>query len=354
MKFFPAASPAASLGVFLCLNFSRCSSCCGEEPDTPAAQLKAEVSQKGWIASAARSEKGDWDLFMMRPDGSHRRNVTNSAEHNESYPLFSRDGTKLLYRKLAKNEQIDGNRYGEQGIPVVANANGTSPKELGADGSLPWASWSPDGKEFACLSVKGVQFVDSTTGALLRTNKRNGFFQQITWSPDGNWLSGVSNAFGTAWSVARMKVATGETNPVSTQDNCTPDWFPDSARMIFSNRHASDKLLGKNGWTQLWMANGDGSKPQLIYAEDGRHIYGGHVSPDGKYLLFTGNPQEDGDPTNGGAPMALIRLADTPMIGGNSEFLKKQHPTAKGGPLLTLPAGWEPCWTAHEIFRVEK
>ncbi len=28
------------------------------------------------------------------------------------------------------------------------------------------------------------------------------------------------------------------------------------------------------------MANADGNDPQLVYAEDGRHIYGGHISPE--------------------------------------------------------------------------
>jgi Tol biopolymer transport system component len=313
------------------------------------AALAAEVKTKGWIVFPARTEKGDWDLFLMRPDGSERRNITNTPDANESYPLFSRDGTRLLFRRLARGETIDGNDYGRQGAPVVANSDGTGATALGGEGDLPWASWSPDGKEFACLSLKGVTFADATTGKVTRTLNRSGFFQQLTWSPDGAWLSGVANSFGTAWSVARMNAKTGEINAVSTTDNCTPDWFPDSKRMIFANRHASDVALGKAGWTQMWMADADGKNPQLVYAEDGRHIYGGHVSPDGKYVLFTGNPQEDGDPANGGASMALMRLADAPIIGGDSAVLRKLHPNAKSGPVLTLPKGWEPCWTYHEI-----
>jgi len=35
------------------------------------------------------------------------------------------------------------------------------------------------------------------------------------------------------------------------------------------------------------MANGDGSEKSLVYGEDGRHIYGGAISPDGVYVLFT-------------------------------------------------------------------
>ncbi len=314
-------------------------------------KLAAEVATKGWIAFSARSEKGDWDLFLMRPDGSQKRNITNTPDTHEAYPLFSRDGTRLLFRRLASGETTSGNDYGRQGVPMVANSDGSNATALGGDGDLPWASWSPDGKEFACLSIKGVTFVDSATGKVSRTLERKGFFQQLSWSPDGAWLSGVSNSFGAAWSVGRMNVKTGETNAVSTTDNCTPDWFPDSKRMIFANRHASDVAHAKTGWTQLWMAEADGKNPQLVYAEDGRHIYGGHVSPDGKYALFTGNPKEDGDPENHGAPMALMRLADAPIIGGDSAVLRKLHPEAKSGPVLILPDGFEPCWTSHDLSK---
>jgi len=322
--------------------------CADAIADTATESLAAEVRTKGWVVFSARSEKGDWDLFVMRPDGSERRNITNTPDANEAYPLFSRDGSRLLYRRLKRDEAIEGNRHGEQGVPVIANADGSEPRALGREGDLPWASWSPDGKEFACLSLKGITFVDAASGKVVRTLKRNGFFQQLTWSPDGKWLSGVSNSFGAAWSVARMNATTGEANAVSTTDNCTPDWFPDSRRMIFSNRHASDIALGKSGWTQLWMADADGKNPQLVYAEDGRHIYGGHVSPDGKYVLFTGNVQEDGDPNHGGAPMALMRIADAPIVDGDSATIRKLHPNAKPGPVLTLPSGWEPCWTFSE------
>jgi Tol biopolymer transport system component len=318
------------------------------------ATLAAEVRTKGWIVFPARAEKGDWDLFLMRPDGSQKRNITNTPDANESYPLFSRDGKRLLFRRLAAGEAIDGNDYGRQGVPVVAKSDGTDAKTIGGEGDLPWASWSPDGKQFACLSIQGVTFADAATGKVTRMLKRNGFFQQMTWSPDGAWLSGVSNSFGTAWSVACMDAKSGETHAVSTTDNCTPDWFPDGKRMIFSNRHASDVAHGKHGWTQLWMADADGKNPQLVYAEDGRHIYGGHVSPDGRYVLFVGAPKEDGDPAHIGAPMGLMRLADAPIIGGDSAVLRKQYPQAKSGPVLALPNGLEPCWTSFDLSKPAK
>jgi Tol biopolymer transport system component len=303
------------------------------------ARLAAEVRPKGWIVFPAYSASGDWDLYLMRPDGSDRRNLTRTPAWNEAWPQFSRDGSRLLYRRLKRDEVISGNRYGEQGQPVMACSDGTSPQVLGDDGELPWATWSPDGRQLATLSLKGVSFVDVASRTVQLTLPRKGFFQQITWSPDGAWLVGVANSFATGWSIARMNIGTGEVSAVNTVDCCTPDWFPDTRSVIFSWRPPGRKGNRGLGWTQLWRAECDGMARQLVYAEDNRHIYGGHVSPDGKYVIFTGNVQEDGDPEHGGAPMGLMRMIDAPIIVGASQELHDLHPSARRGPVLTLPSG---------------
>ncbi len=310
--------------------------------------LRDEVRGKGWIAYAARTEKGDMDLFVCRPDGSGARNLTNTPDAKEGLPRFSPDGAWLLYRRIPLSEKYDNNRHGEQGVPVLCRSDGSRVKVLGDEGALPWANWSPDGKRLLCLAPKGFSIVEVESLKAVRAFPRKGFFQQVSWSPDGEWLLGVANSFGESWSVARMNVASGEALLVHTFNCCTPDWFPDSRSVIFSWRPPGQGTNNGQGWTQLWRAGADGSAPQLVYGEEGRHVYGGYVSPDGRYALFTGNLQEDGDPGSGGAPMALMRLADAPLIGGASPGLRTKHPAAKSGPVLSLPTGWEPCWTFSE------
>ena len=314
-------------------------------PSDAIQQLAAEVHGKGWIVYSGRSPHGDWDLFACRPDGSGPRNLSRTPEFNEAAPEFSRDGRRLLYRRLPRAEAIDGNRYGEQGELVIANSDGTQATAFGKPGEYPWASWNPDGSRIACLSIKGIAVIDVAARRVVRTLERKGFFQQLTWSPDGQWFCGVANSYGTGWSVARMEVASGAANAVNRVDCCTPDWFPDSKSLIFSWRPPGQKGNRGNGWTQLWRVNAEGHSPQLVYGEDGRHVYGGHVSPDGRYVLFTGNMREDGDPQHEGAPMALMRLSDAPVIGGESRELRALHSNAHSGPVLTLPTGWEPSWT---------
>jgi len=317
--------------------------------DPSTTRLAALVRDRGWIVFCARSDQGDWDLFLCRPDGSLLRNLTKTPEFNEAAPQFSRDGRRLLYRRLPRREPIDGNRYGAQGELVIAQGDATNPVVMGTSGEYPWASWSPDGEQIACLSIKGVSLIEVASREVVRTLPRNGLFQQLTWSPDGKWLSGVANAFGAGWSVARMDSASGAASAVSRVDCCTPDWFPDSRSLIFSNRPPGQAENQGNGWTQLWMADLEGKSRRLVYGEDGRHVYGGDVSPDGMYVVFTGNMREDGDPADRGAPMGLMRLADAPIIGGESTALRKLHPGAGSGPVLVLPVGWEPCWTVAEI-----
>ncbi len=325
---------------------------CGQaERDPEVTRLAEEVREKGWIVFCARSEQDDWDLFRCRPDGSELANITRTPEFSETAPQLSRDGTRLLYRRLPLQEQLDNNQHGTQGQLVVARHDASDPQVLGQPGEYSWASWSPDGKQIVCLSIRGVFFVDLEQHKTVRTLPRRGFFQQLVWSPDGKWLTGVSNSFGASWSVGRMDAATGDTNAVSRVDCCTPDWFPDSQSIIFSSRPPGQQANGGYGWTQLWMSDAAGRDRRLIYGEDGRHVYGGHVSPDGQYVLFTGNVAEDGDPGRGGAPMGLMRLADAPIIGGESQALRNCIPRRaaapcsscrKAGNRVGRPQNWAP------------
>src|SRR5690242_5389428 len=104
--------------LMLSLSAVLAASATATEPPPDVARLAEEVKGKGWIVFPARSEQRDWDLYLMRPDGSRRRPITRTPGWNEAWPQFSRDGSRLLYRRLKRDEQISGNRYGEQGVPV--------------------------------------------------------------------------------------------------------------------------------------------------------------------------------------------------------------------------------------------
>lgn len=76
--------------------------------DELAAQLAKEVRNKGWIIFSARAENGSWDVFLSRPDGSQRRNITRTANFEEVGARFSPDSKKILYRRLARGTTVQG------------------------------------------------------------------------------------------------------------------------------------------------------------------------------------------------------------------------------------------------------
>ena len=287
--------------------------------DPKAAALASEVRDKGWIIYSAKTDAGDWDLYLMRPDGSNRRNVTNTPAFNEAGAKFSPDGHRLLYYRMSKGTPVDNNKYGLFEL-VLADADGANAEVWG--NGFQWASWGPEGKSLACLSIEGIDIVDVSSREVTRSLARKGIVQQLTWSPDGKWFAGTANGLGVAWAIGRLNAESAQINAVSETDryNCTPDWFPDSWHVIYSR----GIIPGKMDWAQLWMANGDGGERRMLYAEEGRHMYGGCVSPDGKYVLFTRSQQDLGEVDQSNTTMAVIRYEDTPMaparISGATDF----------------------------------
>ncbi len=325
--------------------------------DPRVARLAKEVSNKGWIVAAAHSDKGDWDLFLMRPDGSHRRNLTNTPDYNEMGGRFSPDGSKILYRRIFKNAKIRHDQWGAMGQLVIADSNGAKPVVYGEPGDFPWASWSPDGKQVACLTKSGIEIRDLATKQVVRKLDRHGIYQQLFWSPDGHWFTGPANHYGESWTVVRLNADTGDVDVVAKFQNCTADWFPDSRRLIYSSRPANQEEIDGGrmaqavkqkpgyGWTQLWMADSKNNR-SLVYGEDGRHIYGGDVSADSKYVVFTKSLTDGGIDTG---TIFVMRLSDAPAIGGESKALRKLHPDAKDAPVLEIGPGWEPHWTYTRV-----
>ena len=265
-------------------------------PQDAVTRLAEEVRGQGWIVYGARSAQGDWDLFVCRPDGSAVRPLTRTPEFSEFSPQFSRDGRRLLYRRVTRDEKLDNNRHGEQGELVVANARRLDPARAGRRGRVALGELE-SGRQADRQPVDQRDCLLSTsTRQVVRKLERKGFFQQVTWSPDGQWLVGVANSYGTGWSVARMNVATGEAGAVNRVDCCTPDWFPDSRNVIFSWRPPGQKANNGYGWTQLWRAAAEGNPAGWSMAKTAGTSMAGASRRTAKYVLFTGNVEEDGDP----------------------------------------------------------
>jgi hypothetical protein len=322
------------------------------DPDVNA--LAREVADQGWIVYAARTAQGDYDLFISRPNGSGRRNLTQTPEWSEFGGRFSPDGTRLMYRRGPRGGEIrpgagiNHDVWGAQGSLCIAKVDGWEVEVLGGDGEWPWASWGPDGTQMACLHRREgrIRIVDIATKRVVREIPRQGIFQQMYWSPDGRRVCGTANVIGQDWNVVALELATGRVTLLSRVVNCTADWFQgDANRVIYS--HRTPGLADAYGWTMLMQATADGASRSLIYAERGRHVYYGCTSPDDRYVIFS-VPETDGGTD---APMAIVRLADTPIVVPEDYWqVRALYPTARSGPVLRLAQpGFEPDWSSIEL-----
>jgi hypothetical protein len=317
-------------------------------PEPAAAELAKEVATLGWIVFSSQTPQGDYDLFAVRPDGSRRRNLTQTPDWNEYGARFSPGAHKLLFRRLKRGESLNHDLWGALGALVIAQPDGSHPVVQGAEGEWPWATWGREENLLACLYKREgkIRIIHWDTKRVVKEFPRQGIFQQLFWSPDGKRLVGTANLNGQDWNVVSLDLESGQSTLLTRQLNCTPDWFqqhPD--RVIYCNR--TPGLATDYGWTMLMQATADGRSRTLLYGERGRHIYYGCLSPDDRYVVFA-RPESDGGTD---ATMAIIRLADAPIIVPQDyQELKALYPDARSGPVLRLPhAGFEPQWTAAAL-----
>ena len=96
------------------------------------------------MTTSSRNAKIGWQLYVMRPDGSDQRQVTEGG--NPFYVRFSPDGRRLLYS--------DGPPQDRRGIWVV-DVDGKNPRRiLPTSNATASACWSPDGKQIA-VAISG-------------------------------------------------------------------------------------------------------------------------------------------------------------------------------------------------------
>jgi len=230
--------------------------------DDPAAeQLRKEVGKKGWIVMALYAqeveakrrlpddEAGQADLYLMRPDGSEMRNITNTPDRHEFFARFSPDGKKIMYRRLRKSKEIEHDSVGTQGELVVANSDGSNPVAYGKNGEYPWATWSPDIKQIACLEHNEgtIRIYDFETKKQVKQLPSQGIFQQMYWSPDGKYLCGPAEVKGVKWCIISLDIETQQATVLTKYFNCTPNWLRDSSGIVYSCRNPEWGRKGGKG-----------------------------------------------------------------------------------------------------------
>jgi len=198
---------------------------CGDakDPVAPVVPAAASLAKGGPNTLPANGRiyfssnfTGNMEVYSMNPDGSDRRRLTYSADH-DGWLDVSRDGKKLVTAGQAAGSG--------EGRVYTMNVDGTNRRLVTSrtDGLVGSPAWSPDGRRIAYAFI------------------------------DANNLSESA-----IWTVAASGGKETRLTPLG-QNASSASWSPDGARIVYA---ASPPALGN---ADLYVMNADGSAPQLLY-----------------------------------------------------------------------------------------
>jgi Tol biopolymer transport system component len=252
---------------------------------TDVAPYRSDVSPDGTlIAFVKPADFGHGQIFVMRLDGTHERQLTGLQGQRGCGcgaidPAWSPDGTTIAYSGM--------NLRGGRDIYLVNVTDGSIEQVTHsplAGESEP--TWSPDGRSIAF--ERGVPrhgcCGSETTGSIVVMrlgNGRTGVIARMddagapSWSPVGRWIV-FNGAGGTSGTNGLWLVRPDGTqlHPLlrETEDDTTPAWSPDGSRIAFDRGQSVAIMDVASG-----AVRNVGPITDPAWSADGRTLYGWHT-----------------------------------------------------------------------------
>ena len=206
--------------------------------DLPGPEYFPSLSPDGKSLIYVSRASGNWDIYLQRVGGRNPTNLTKDSTADDTQPIFSPDGERIVFR----SEREGGGIY-------LMGATGESVRRLSDFGYNP--VWSPDGERVLVATESVIEPSTRPTKSQLWT----------------------------------IKVSDGDRHLVTEGDALQPSWSPHGDRIAYWGRP-------QGGQGDIWTISADGRNAVRVTSEpsmDWNPVW----SPDGRYLYFcsdrTGN-----------------------------------------------------------------
>lgn len=199
---------------------------------------------------ADETARSNTDLFIVQPDGSMKRQLTNTEDASEAQPSWSPDRRHVVY--TARAVAPEGSPWQLWVVDVE-----TGERTRITDGPEHYEpKWHPNGAMIAFTNVGRVgSVVTSSEIAVI--------------APDGTGMR----------SLLRLQS--------STYGVVNPTWSPDGLHIAFT-------LTSNFSGGELYVMNADGSNVRRVFSHAGWNDIDPAWSPDGRYIAFASAPFRGG------------------------------------------------------------
>jgi dipeptidyl aminopeptidase/acylaminoacyl peptidase len=267
-----------------------------------------------------------YDLWRARFDGSDRRRLTHTPDHDEYHAVYSPDGKRIAF--LSDREEDDGTTQ----VWVMPTDGGEAAKLTDYPGDVSDFDWSPDGRFLAVIAsdpessddeeespkpdpivIDRYQFKEDFIGLLTEKRQHLYLFEiagkkstQLTsgqhdeylpaWSPDGKRIAYVTKRGPDPdrhinWDIYVIEPRAGAEEKQVTQYigadldpywETRPAWSSDSRRIAYL-QSGEDKWIYYKPWELaiVDVETGKSSRPAVFDRNMGKPVF----TPDGQSVL---------------------------------------------------------------------
>ena len=235
-----------------------------------------------WLSVVNAPAASERSIIRMRPDGSDAQRVPSNIEQNWS-PVWSPDARSMVYVSGIFFDLYRASEYGRR-VDMLSTCF--------AQEQAP--AWSPDGEQLAFVSNCRINSLSLMVMQPNGTQRRRltddtGVENSPKWTPDGNWIlflstqNGRTNIYRIRPDGSELQAVTNEGNVLRFAPSPTGEWI-------------AYQRLGRHLNIEIVRVRLDGQDTQVVTDLQALNPPANHWypwSPDGEWLLFSGNMTGD-------------------------------------------------------------